>query len=355
MVFGVLRPFAIAALSISILEGVMGVAGTNGNYNTDFFDFSPLEQDNLQKHTLYDKYVRVLGETPGDAVQVGDSSGFYGINPAEVTRVASGISYLNMSCCGDAGWNGYYYEAEAALKRKAAKPKYLVLHVTPFWAPGSAAFYGDNSLAVLIRDYIGKEQWWHKIRMPSEGYRLRVLNLVDHGLWLDDFAYENHAYPTIGYPTIHKWRELIAAGRGFIPIPVDIKDPVVKRSEPDKCKFDDGFSESRFFGLEQRDLLYDYLKHFAELAKSVNARFIFVSNPVPCIVSQDAIYADVERQMARFKHDYPDAIIPFATYFHQAPLEEFSDRWHLKDGGVVNQSRAIGTAIKMADGQTSKN
>jgi hypothetical protein len=97
-------------------------------------------------------------------------------------------------------------------------------------------------------------------------------------------------------------------------------------------------------GLIHRDSLYDYLKEFAELAHSADVKFVFVTNPVPCIVSHNSIYEDVERQMTRFKTDYPTAIIPF-DFFHQAPLSDFSDRWHLKKDGVRKHSQRIGLAL----------
>ncbi|SKA31030.1 hypothetical protein SAMN02745126_05074 [Enhydrobacter aerosaccus] len=340
-------PFFLAALFIAGLEGAIALVGNNGSYNTDFFDFSPLEQDNLQKHTIYDKFETTLTNIPSEVVQVGDSSGFYGVDPKVVTKVADRLSYLNMSCCGDAGWTGYFYEAQLAIMRQATPPKFLVLHVTPFWSPAAPAFYGDNALAVLIRDYLIKAHWWHQVRMPSEGYRLRVTNLVYHDIWVDDFTYQLHQWPTLGYPPIKEWRRMIAAGRGWVPIPVDIKDPMIKGGNPGVCKFDRGYSENELLGLVHIDTLYDYLSRFAELARRTKTRFVLVSNPVPCVVEQDAVFDDVERQIARFKRDYPEAVVPF-RYFRQAPLNDFSDRWHLKEDGVVEHSARIGAALAAA-------
>jgi hypothetical protein len=341
-----LRPFAIAALIIALCESAIWAGGHNGNYNTDFFDFSPLEQDNLQKHTIYDKYVRVLGHVPSDVVQVGDSSGFYGVKPDIVSRSSGGqVSYLNLSCCGDAGWTGYFYEARLALMRETKHPEYLLLHVTPFWSPAAPAFYGENSLATVIHDYLIQDHWWHKIRMPSEGYRLRLINLLYHGRWLDDFAYQERQWPTIGYPPIDEWRRLLAADRGWIPMPVDLKDPWVKGDSPAKCGFDPGYSENGFGGIGHTDTLYEYLKMFAELARASKARFVFVSNPVPCIVQKDSVFDDIERQMTRFKADYPDAVVPFA-FLRQAPMTDFSDRYHLKGEGVLKHSAEIGKVFQ---------
>ena len=330
--------------AILVIEATLGVFGTAGRFNTDFFDFSPFEQDNLQKHTIYDKYVLVLGKTPSDAVQVGDSSGFCGVKPSEVAAASGGISYLNLSCCGDAGWTGYFEEAKLALQRDVPLPRFLVLHVTPYWPPAAPRFHGDNSLAVLIRDYLVQDMWWHRVRPPSAGYRLRALNAVQHGQWTDDFLYDEWTWPTIGYPGVQEWRKLLGEQRGWTPMPVDLKDPVVKAASPSACAVEDYFSESRFLGLDHRDTLYDYLRQFAELARAKGMRFVFVTNPVPCIVERDRVYEDVERQMTRFKADYPDVLVPF-DFFRQAPAAQFADRYHLKDDGVGTHSRRIGAAL----------
>src|SRR5690349_8370441 len=111
----VLRPFALALLAIACGEMLIHLLGTTGGFNTDFFDFSPLRPDVMQKHVLYDKFELLFRDTPSDIVQIGDSSGFYGVIPKQVTASADNLSYLNLNCCADAGWNGYYQAAIMAV------------------------------------------------------------------------------------------------------------------------------------------------------------------------------------------------------------------------------------------------
>jgi hypothetical protein len=297
----------------------------------------------MQKHVIYDKFFRVLGDEPSEIVQVGDSSGFYGVIPSEVTFAAKGKTYLNLSCCGDTGWNGYFYEAQAALERKH-RPQTLLLHITPFWAPASAAFYGDNQLAVLIRDYIAQDAWWHKIRPPSADYRLRITNLIYNGVWLDDFAYDTHADQP-NYPKVRAWREQFRQARGWSPLPWAIDDALLTAPSPLPCSIENAYSEEIWMGLWRRDSLYRYLERFALLTKAHDARFVFVTNPVPCVVQNDETGADVSRQLARFRLDYPNVAIPFA-FLRQWPQHEFRDRWHLNIAGAVKHSRLIGDALR---------
>jgi len=341
-----LLPFALAAGAILVLEACIALAGTGGQYNTDFFDFSPLQQDVLQRHVIYSKFMIEFAGVPSDALVIGDSSAFYGVQPAEATAADPDVSFLNLGCCGDAGWNGLLYQAELALKQAVQRPKYLILHVTPFWGPNAKKFAGDNVLAVTIRDYLLRVHWWHKIVIPSNGYRLRILNLVNDGVWLDDFTYTSFAWPTLGYPPLHTLRRAMREGRGWVPMPVDLHDSMVKRSEPEACVFGDDYSKRSELGFGKVDLLYDYLKQFAELTAKAGVRLVLVTNPVPCVVQpEDPIVTDAQRQLARFRADYPNAIVPF-EYFRQADIRRFVDRWHLNVDGSAWHSRAIGAALR---------
>lgn len=341
-----LFPFAIAAIAILCLELVVFRFGNSSNYNTDFFDFSPVKPDVIQKHVIYDKFKLSLRSVPSDVVQVGDSSGFFGVIPAEVTAAANGISYLNLSCCADSGWNGHYYQAETALRQKHGA-KLIVFHITPIWGPLGTPFDENNQLAGLIRDYILQEYWWHKVRPPSAGYRLRTTNLVYHGIWVDDLSYDIPPdQPT--FPSIKGWREQYKLSRGWVPQPAAIDDPWLKGPAPLPCAIQDAFSEERLLGLWRDNALYRYLKRFAELARARSVRLVFITNPVPCVVQGNALYADVSEQLSQFSRDYPEVVIPF-EFFREWPRHEFRDRWHLNIEGAIKHSRLIGEALRAVE------
>ena len=67
-------------------------------------------------------------------IQVGDSSGLFGVRPNIVKSYLSGMDYINTNCCADMGWEGYAYSANYYLK-KNPNAKYLVLYVTPYSLP----------------------------------------------------------------------------------------------------------------------------------------------------------------------------------------------------------------------------
>ena len=50
-------------------------------------------------------------------IQVGDSSGLFGVRPNIVKSYLSGMDYINTNCCADMGWEGYAYSANYYLKK----------------------------------------------------------------------------------------------------------------------------------------------------------------------------------------------------------------------------------------------
>lgn len=341
----ILLPFGLASILIFGLEVAVGAFGTPSLYNTDFFDFSPLRPDVLQKHVIYDKNEIVLRDVPTTAIQVGDSSGFYGVIPSVITSSSGGLSYLNMSCCGDTGWEGYYYEAVLAMRRSPT-PKLLVLHITPFWGPLDKQFRGRNGLATLIGDYLVQEMWWHQVRPPSAGYRLRLTNLAYAGVWKDDFVYASHIEQP-HYPPIKEWREKFAQDRGWVPLPWAMEDKYLTAATVQPCAIEAAYSESIWLGLTEDDGLYRYLARFANLARRHDSRFVLVTNPVPCVVRHDALDTNIERQIANFRRDYPDVMVPF-RFLREADRSAFQDRWHLNPSGAKEHSQMLGKALLQA-------
>jgi len=339
----VLRPFALALLAIACGEMLIHLLGTNGRFNTDFFDFSPLRPDVMQKHALYDKFELLFQDTPTDIVQIGDSSGFYGVIPAEVTAGADGSSYLNLGAFADTRWEGYY-EAAVMAVRRPARPRMLVLHITPFWGPVSTAW--APGLAELMHNYLVQEMWWHRVRPPSAGYRLRLTNLVYHDLWLDDFPYDKPADQP-GYPSLRRWREEMAATRGWVPLPRAYPDKYLTAPTMLSCEIEHSYSSTSWFGLYRDDALYRSLSRMAGLARQHGLRFALITNPLPCRMDDRVLADDVARQLERFRRDYPDAIVPF-DFFRTAERSDFMDRWHLTQAAAILHSRRIGQALRTA-------
>ena len=90
--------------------------------------FSFARDETPQRLFVLDKIKEFAYSNP-TIVQSGDSSGFYGIEPAVVMRhFPPATSYLNMSCCANLGFRGYYQHSRLhALAQPSVR--YMVLHI----------------------------------------------------------------------------------------------------------------------------------------------------------------------------------------------------------------------------------
>ena len=122
-------------------------------------------------------------------------------------------------------------------------------------------------------------------------------------------------------------------------------DALLTAPQPLPCKIENAYSENKYLGLVREDSLYVHLQRFAQLAKEHEARLVLVTNPVPCVPQQDEAAADITRQLARFRADYPDVAVPFA-FLRQWPQSAFKDRWHLTTEGATRHSRLIGEVLR---------
>jgi hypothetical protein len=93
---------------------------------------SPFAHDETpQRAFVYDKIRAFAGWHP-TIVQSGDSSGSYGIEPSVVMRhQPPGVTYLNMSCCANLGYNVYYNILDFMLTHNPSV-RYAVLYITPY-------------------------------------------------------------------------------------------------------------------------------------------------------------------------------------------------------------------------------
>ena len=65
---------------------------------------------------IVDEKLRAFARSSPDIIQIGDSTGFYGVNSDIVTNHLGGLRYLNLSCCANMGFDGYYAVAHFMLR-----------------------------------------------------------------------------------------------------------------------------------------------------------------------------------------------------------------------------------------------
>src|SRR5215212_3748614 len=86
----------------------------------------PLGDEQLDRLVVYEK-LKLL-DIDADIISVGDSSGFFSIQPTIVNRYLPGHKYINLSTGGNHTFDGFRGIAEYALRR-SKRIKYVVLHI----------------------------------------------------------------------------------------------------------------------------------------------------------------------------------------------------------------------------------
>ena len=129
------EPWRIAAAMLVALEVSIYAAWRPDPLDrTNLLQFSFLRPETPQRLFVYEKIKAFLHANP-TIVQAGDSSGFYGIEPSVVMRsLPKDVSYLNMSCCANLGFNGYFNIFELMAKNNNSI-RYFVPHITPHTMP----------------------------------------------------------------------------------------------------------------------------------------------------------------------------------------------------------------------------
>jgi hypothetical protein len=124
------RPWCIALLVLIGMEsGYYYLRHPDRFDRTCFLEHRFANDENIPRLFVYEK-VRHFVDSAPDIVQVGDSSGLYGIIPHVVLSYLPGYKYANLSAATTVGHDGFLYLAQLMLERNRTV-KYLVVYNTP--------------------------------------------------------------------------------------------------------------------------------------------------------------------------------------------------------------------------------
>lgn len=300
--------YALAAL-IALEALVFFSAPTHEFERTNFLELAFVKGDTPQRLFMYDK-ITALAEAPHEIVQSGDSSGFYGIEPSVVMdHLPSEVSYVNMSCCANMGFNGYFNMFKLAIERNPAM-EYFVLHITPYTMPRSemwdgdgAALWGPAGITVfgdaLYEEFISPVR--SLFRLPSLAYRRDVTRTLyySEGLFVDRDPILSHNVnylefngmfrETLGWAPERDIRYHVPAAECDVPTPT-------------------------FFSLEhlsQRTYIEEVFSAFADLAAENDVQLVIVFQPVACVFGTGEPNREAREAIARFAEAHPEVEIPF--------------------------------------------
>jgi hypothetical protein len=126
------------------------------------------EADSQHRLVIYGK-LEAFGAAHPDIVQVGDSSGFHAVDPALLKADLGGLSYINMSCCANMGFDGYHDLAKYMFERNRGI-KFLVVYVNVMNFPQRAML---TKSALVNPEMVSKAltDVWPHFNLPSMAYR----------------------------------------------------------------------------------------------------------------------------------------------------------------------------------------
>jgi hypothetical protein len=140
------RTIAVAAALVGLIEGVCALTlrpGFLARTNVGFLD-------RFHNSVIFGKLADFEQSSP-DVIQVGDSSGFHGVRPEVVMSYLGGLKYVNLSCCANTGYRGYYGIADFMLRRNPGI-KAVVLYVSLNNLPRKDLIRGDHQMGESIQN-----------------------------------------------------------------------------------------------------------------------------------------------------------------------------------------------------------
>ncbi len=299
-------------------------------------------------NVIHDK-THALRELNAEIIQVGDSSGFFGVRPLVVEQRIRPFTYVNLSCCANTGWPGYYEIAKYHLRRNT-NIRLLVVYVTPYTPPNLWAAGMRDELARYFHNPGSRGFDTLADYFPSIRYRELINGILLSGVQRKDEKGDitSELLGKIGVSSDdvddffneavsqgHSLKRIFEDGRGWLPY--DAKEPIKKvhRAECGPVIVSSYWREDKY----DQPLDY-YIQLFNELATDFDVDVVFIFNPVVCDYGREAsgIARDIERideEFDRVHFNYP--------YIQSAPVDWFSDIWHLKP------ERAELNSLRVAD------
>jgi hypothetical protein len=334
------KPILVAVAVIAGLEAaVMAVRRPDDVERSNFLTLSYLRSE-AHRLIVYEK-LRAFGWSSPDIIQIGDSTGLYGVNSDLVTSHLGGLRYVNLSCCANMGFDGYYAVADFMLRRNSSI-KAVVLYISTF---NFINLNADDSFAEPIQNSFNSLRSY--VMPPSLALRQEVIKAI-YGASRTSSA----------NPEIERKLEFIRHHNGWLP-----EDDMRRSGKaldaywrmqcgPERLivwqDTDDNYSRDLVRGREWRE--FDKIARLAALIAGYDAKLILMVQPLPCPFSGTGFVARV-RDLDRLRSAYPNLVVVPADVFFSLPTGMFSSQPHLRIGNEITNSQRVALAVAQALGR----
>lgn len=321
------RAWIIAAIAFLAIEATVYAVGRPSEFDrTNFLQFAFARDETPQRLFVLDK-IKAFADSAPTIVQSGDSSGFYGIDPRVVMKhLPTDETYLNMSCCANLGYRGYYNILKLMAERNPSI-RYMVLHITPYtmprpemWESDGAALWGAADIKVF-GDAVHEEflSTWRIFHTPSLAYRRQV---TDYAYYING-TFNDPNRPLLNNVNYLEFLKLFRQSNGWMP-ESDPRTPIAAT----ECDIPtpDFFDITR---MGRKTYLEEVLDAYATLARDHRVKLVVVFQPVACTVGTGKMNAKAREVIDQFKQANPDVEIPFPL-IETWPADMFSVPAHVR-------------------------
>jgi hypothetical protein len=325
-----LRPFAIALAVIVLSEGVCGFVLRPGIVERTKFNLL----NRFHSTAVFGKLGEFADSSP-DVVQLGDSSGFHGVNPDTVTRYLGGLKYLNLSCCAALGYRGYYGIADFMLRRNPGI-KAVVLYVSLRNLPRADLIEGQHQLGEFIENALTTP--FAYLSPPTVALRQRIVDVMDRkgqakidAIFTDELRqsarehngwWPEHDRRLAGEKHVEYWRQTCGASGVAVQ--------------------NDG---ETFYGNDKQSYMLSEFQRFASLTARHGAKFVLMFHPYSCRGLEGSLL-DARRQDIRaLVKQNPNMVVFPERMLELWPTEKFVSSDHLRVGYDEENFRRVGKLL----------
>lgn len=303
---------------------VMAARRPNDVERSNFLALGYLRPES-HRSIIYEK-LRAFGWSSPDVIQIGDSTGFYGVNSNIVTSRLGGLRYVNMSCCANMGFDGYYAVAHFMLRHDSSI-KAVVLYINAF---NFISIDPDVSFADPIRNSFDSLRSY--VMPPSLALREEILKAV----------YGPSRMPTANPELEHKLG-FIRDHSGWLA-----EDDIRRSGKSLDDYWRTQCGPERLIVWHDVDRrIFDKIASLAALTAEYNAKLILMVQPLPCPFAGEAFAAAV-RGLDRLRSAYPNLVVAPSEVFFSLPSDNFSSFPHLRIGSEITNSQRVALAVARA-------
>jgi hypothetical protein len=294
--------------------------------------YDPLRSEPFDRAELAIRLSHVEDSEP-DVISVGDSSGFFSLQPKIINRYLDGAKYVDLNTGANHAYDGYYAIAEYMLRRSHSV-KYVVLYMFPTLLPEEHVMQVADLAPITYEDLVSAKAY---LTPPSAAISPYAKFLMFEG------RYFHKSDPLGNTVPLQQLTNTVDAAQGWLP-EFDVRyDRIGGRGGFDPDQRSNLLSQLH---LVETSSTVAYLSKFNRMIQSYGAKMAIAFAPVPSryLVPGDRNEIVADQALARFQQQHPDVKFLFPSLTYWAP-EKFGMYNHISREYTFLSSRRLGEGL----------